>query len=100
MDSSQTHVSSVFTVPIYFILYILVFTGSCEEYVTSETVQDGDVLILCTDGLWLLVEEDELRSIVEQYNPEESAKRLVERANENGGPDNITAVVVRVSVTV
>jgi protein phosphatase len=61
-------------------------------------VQNGDVLILCTDGLWSLVEEDELRSIVEQYDPEESAKRLVERANENGGPDNITAVVVRVSL--
>ncbi len=69
-----------------------------EVYVTSEAVQNGDVLILCTDGLWSLVEEDELRSIVEQYDPEESAKRLVERANENGGPDNITAVVVRVSL--
>lgn len=71
-----------------------------DVYVASETVQDGDVLLLCTDGLWSLVEEDELRSIVEQYPPEESAKRLVERANENGGPDNITAIVVRVSLAV
>ncbi len=70
-----------------------------EVYVASEPVQDGDILILCTDGLWSLVEEDELRSIVEQYDSQESAKRLVERANENGGPDNITAVVVRVSLT-
>ena len=69
-----------------------------DVYVASEVVQDGDVLLLCTDGLWSLVEEDELRSIVEQYAPQESAKRLVERANENGGPDNITAVVVRVSL--
>ena len=72
--------------------------ANVEVYVASEMVQDGDVLLLCTDGLWSLVEEDELRSIVEQYDPEESAKRLVERANENGGPDNITAVVVRVSL--
>jgi serine/threonine protein phosphatase PrpC len=71
-----------------------------DVYVASEAVQDGDVLLLCTDGLWSLVEEDELRSIVEQYAPQESAKRLVERANENGGPDNITAVVVRVSLAV
>jgi serine/threonine protein phosphatase PrpC len=70
-----------------------------EVYVTSESVQNGDILVLCTDGLWSLIEEDELRSIVEQYEPQESAKRLVERANENGGPDNITAVVVRVSLT-
>jgi PPM family protein phosphatase len=71
-----------------------------EIYVTSEIVQNGDVLILCTDGLWSLVEEDELRSIVAHYTTEESAKRLVERANENGGSDNITAVVVRVSLTI
>jgi serine/threonine protein phosphatase PrpC len=73
-------------------------SSDVDVYVASETVQDGDVLLLCTDGLWSLVEEDELRSIVEQYDPQESAKRLVERANENGGPDNITAVVVRVSL--
>jgi PPM family protein phosphatase len=71
-----------------------------DVYVGSETVQDGDILLLCTDGLWSLVEDDELRSIVEKYDPQESAKRLVERANENGGPDNITAVVVRVSLAV
>ncbi len=70
-----------------------------EVYVASEFVQDGDLLVLCTDGLWTFVEEEELRSIVEQYDPQESAKRLVERANENGGSDNITAVVVRVSLT-
>lgn len=73
-------------------------SSTVEVYVTSETVQDGDVLILCTDGLWSLVEEHELRSIVQQYAAEESAQRLVERAKENGGPDNITAVVVRVSL--
>jgi PPM family protein phosphatase len=69
-----------------------------DVYVASEVVQDGDILLLCTDGLWSLVEEEELHSIVEQYAPQESAKRLVERAIENGGPDNITAVVVRVSL--
>ena len=53
----------------------------------AESVQDGDLLVLCTDGLWTFVEEEELRSIVEQYDPQESAKRLVERANENGGSD-------------
>lgn len=67
-------------------------------YVASETVQDGDRLVLCTDGLWTLLEEEELRSIVEQYDPQESAQRLIARANENGGPDNITAVVVHVSL--
>lgn len=70
-----------------------------EVYTTSEPAQDGDILILCTDGLHILVDEDELLSIVQQYSPEESTQRLIARANEQGGPDNITAVVVRVSLT-
>ena len=72
--------------------------STVDVYVTSDTVQDGDTLVLCTDGLWTLLEESELRAIVEQYDPQESAKRLVARANENGGPDNITTVVVRISL--
>ena len=64
----------------------------------TEQVQDGDLLVLCTDGLSGLVSDDELRAIVQQYQPEESVRRLVERANENGGPDNITAIVVRVAL--
>lgn len=61
-------------------------------------VEDGDVLVLCTDGLSALVDDEELRSIVRQYSPEESVRRLVARANENGGTDNITAIVVRVAL--
>jgi len=64
----------------------------------TEQVQDGDLLVLCTDGLSGLVTDDELRATVQQYRPEESVQRLVERANENGGPDNITAIVVRVAL--
>ncbi|GHO78782.1 hypothetical protein KSD_65530 [Ktedonobacter sp. SOSP1-85] len=69
-----------------------------EVYTTSEPAQDGDILILCTDGLHALIGEDDLRSIVQQYSPEESTQRLIARANEQGGPDNITAVVVHISL--
>ncbi len=68
-------------------------------YVGTEQVQDTDILVLCTDGLHTLVGENEMRTLVEQYEPEESAQRLIARANENGGPDNITAVVVRISLS-
>ncbi|HLG75239.1 MAG TPA: Stp1/IreP family PP2C-type Ser/Thr phosphatase, partial [Ktedonobacteraceae bacterium] len=67
-----------------------------EVDVFSERLEEGDSLILCTDGLSGSVSEDELRAIVSQYQPQESVYHLVERANENGGPDNITAIVVRV----
>ncbi|HEV2656624.1 MAG TPA: Stp1/IreP family PP2C-type Ser/Thr phosphatase [Ktedonobacteraceae bacterium] len=63
----------------------------------TEPVQEGDTLILCTDGLCSVVDDDELRAIVEQCGPEESVERLIARANEAGGPDNVTAIVVRVS---
>ncbi len=62
----------------------------------SEELEQGDSLILCTDGLSGLVSDEELQRIVNQYVPQESVYHLVERANENGGPDNITAIVVRV----
>ena len=67
-----------------------------EVDVFREPLQEGDCLVLCTDGLSGLVSDEELLRIVEQSVPQESVYHLVERANENGGPDNITAIVVRV----
>ena len=59
-------------------------------------LQENDTLVLCTDGLSGLISDEELRTIVGQHQPQESVYLLVERANENGGPDNITAIVVHV----
>ncbi len=67
-----------------------------EVDVFSEQVEEGDTIILCTDGLSGQVDDNDLRAIVNQYVPQESVYHLVERANENGGPDNITAIVIRV----
>ncbi|HLI07951.1 MAG TPA: Stp1/IreP family PP2C-type Ser/Thr phosphatase [Ktedonobacteraceae bacterium] len=64
--------------------------------VFTEELQEGDSLVLCTDGLSGLVSDDEIRRIVEQYVPQESVYHLIEQANNNGGPDNITAIVLRV----
>lgn len=67
-----------------------------EVDVFREPVQEGDILVLCTDGLSGLISDEELMRIVERSVPQESVYHLVERANENGGPDNITAIVVHV----
>lgn len=69
-----------------------------EMFVTSQPVQDRDILVLCTDGLHTLIGEDEIRDIVTHYGSDDAAQRLIARANENGGPDNITALVVKVSM--
>lgn len=72
---------------------------SVEVYCASEKVQDGDILVLCTDGLYSLVPEPEIRSLVQRYDSQESAQRLIARANEQGGVDNITALVVHVALS-
>ena len=71
--------------------------GDVEVDTFSALIQEGDLLVLCTDGLWEFVSDEEIGSIVQQSGPEESVKRLIERANEQGGTDNITAIVVQVS---
>ncbi|MGA8617537.1 MAG: Stp1/IreP family PP2C-type Ser/Thr phosphatase [Candidatus Sulfotelmatobacter sp.] len=59
-------------------------------------LQDGDDLLLCTDGLWSVVSEEELQTAVSRNAPVESCAALVKLARERGGPDNITLQVLRV----
>ncbi len=61
-----------------------------------EQLEEGDTLILCSDGLSGLISDEELLHTIDQFGPQESVYHLVERANENGGPDNITAIVAQV----
>jgi serine/threonine protein phosphatase PrpC len=61
-----------------------------------EQVQEGDTLVLCSDGLSGMVNDNEIAQIVEQYPPQECVHHLIERANANGGADNITVLVARV----
>jgi protein phosphatase len=60
-------------------------------------VVPGDTFLLCSDGLTGVAKPAELQAILSGH-PEldAAATRLVQRANELGGPDNITAVLVRV----
>lgn len=56
----------------------------------------GDLLLLCSDGLHGVLEEDEMVSILSSELPlNEMCDRLVERSLERGGTDNITLVLVR-----
>jgi protein phosphatase len=64
---------------------------------TYQRLRRGDTLVLCTDGLSGLVRKEEIARIVTQAPDLEAAcDLLIERANENGGPDNITVIVARV----
>jgi protein phosphatase len=56
-------------------------------------LRSGDIVILCSDGLYDQVTDDELAGVVQQLLPDAAAERLVALANERGGPDNISVVV-------
>ncbi len=59
-----------------------------------EDIGENDVLILCTDGLTNFVEPKEIYELTGDGKFYEYAERLVTRANDNGGGDNITVVTV------
>lgn len=61
-------------------------------------LQAGDVLLLCSDGLSGPVSLDKLRKGLAAGDPEKAARRLVDEALRHGGPDNITAVVLQLSL--
>lgn len=69
------------------------------DYVQVDTrffeCKPGDSYLLCSDGLHGYVKDEELPRIVE-LGPEIATQRLIEMANQRGGRDNITAVVVKV----
>jgi hypothetical protein len=59
-------------------------------------LQDGDVLLLCSDGLSGVVEEDMLQKTLASHEaPEAACEALIAAALEAGGPDNIAVVVAR-----
>ena len=61
---------------------------------THQPVRRGDLLVLCTDGLSGQVRKEEIARIVaEERDLTTAGQTLIDRANENGGPDNITVVV-------
>ncbi len=62
----------------------------------AEQLEEGDALVLCSDGLSGMMTDIDILHIVESSSPREGVLRLIEYANAQGGPDNITAIVVRV----
>jgi serine/threonine protein phosphatase PrpC len=63
-----------------------------EEHV----ILPGDTLLLCTDGVSRMVTDEEIAStLITSVAAQQAADRLIDLANENGGVDNSTAIVIR-----
>jgi protein phosphatase len=58
--------------------------------------QDGDVYVLCSDGLSGPVSDNEIGAVASSLPPAEACRFLIDLANLRGGPDNITVVILRV----
>lgn len=66
-----------------------------EVDITSIPVQEGDTILICSDGLSSMVESDAIRDVlVGTKDPQRAADDLIDLANDAGGEDNITAVVL------
>ncbi|MCK6519597.1 SpoIIE family protein phosphatase, partial [Myxococcota bacterium] len=64
----------------------------------DEPAAVGDVLLVCSDGLTGPVSEDNIARILNEHsNLDRAAAALIQAANDNGGPDNITVVLTRIT---
>lgn len=60
-------------------------------------VQKGDIVLLCSDGLSNMIDDEDMAYIIKNCDTlEEAGTRLVAQANKNGGDDNITVVLAQV----
>ena len=65
-----------------------------EVDVSAIEIQLGDRFLLCSDGLHGMIDENEIAVILDENPPGDAALVLVERANEQGGHDNVTVQIV------
>lgn len=76
-------------------LYQSMGDATVAVHISQEAFRKGDVVVLCTDGLTDLVKPDEIGAIVGRDSAAAATRRLINLANQRGGHDNITVLVVR-----
>lgn len=66
------------------------------DFYEIETETDSRFLLLCTDGLTNMVEDEEIHHLVQKHgkSPQDTVQKLVKKANDYGGKDNISIVMI------
>lgn len=59
-------------------------------------LRTGDRILLCSDGLTTPLSDRRIQALAGRYSPQEAAEALVQAANEQGGPDNVSVILVEV----
>lgn len=70
------------------------FQAEVDSDILQKPIKNGDIYLLCSDGLSNMVDDAEMKIILESHPPAEACRKLVDIANAHGGDDNITAIVV------
>src|SRR5205807_6641082 len=97
VEAKQIEPEDVYTHPQRNLIYRSLGAGhkTVDPDVFHEHLQPGDILLLCSDGLWEMVHDSDLARVLrEQHEPQKACDILIDLANANGGEDNITAVIV------
>lgn len=67
-----------------------------EPYVSTHRYRDGDIYLICSDGLTDMVPQDDIRQLIAETEFDLLADALLKKALSNGGVDNITLLICRV----
>ena len=62
--------------------------------VTEQEFRPGDILVICSDGLWGLVDAADIAKVVRSHTPDLAVARLVKQVYANGARDNVTVMLV------
>ncbi len=79
---------------------VLIKVVGCEERVKPDIITKGfvkgDIILMCSDGLTNMVDDKYIFEIIMQnmYDINIACKKLIEKANHNGGADNISAIII------
>lgn len=72
-------------------------TVEVDCWVCADGPARGDIYIMCSDGLYNLVHDHEIAQIVQDNYIDVAVQKLIKLANERGGTDNVTVIVVEIS---
>jgi len=67
-----------------------------EADIYKQTLQPGDRILLCSDGLTTPLPDAEILEIARRRPPQAAAEQLVDKANERGGPDNVSVILIQI----